>query len=317
MSLFTSSAELRPYIPVDASFGFELIQTHLEAAAEQKLLPYVGQAEYDRLMAGTYTELHKPLVNQAKRIVANYGYLLYSPFAPVRIDEGGVSEKEGSARVSTLDGIRQACLDAGHRGIEALLRYLASNANQTTFTDWKASSAYTTFTDFFIQDAAELQTYVNIRGSYRVFLALRPAMRRVSDLYLKPALTPGLYAALKEDPTTTAHKTLLDEYVRPALAHLALGHGLSEMATILGSYDTALIFDNTASGPSSQYRAVEADRLREWKTELLATADVYLDTLREYLVKNITSYPAYAAASAIPVQATLTNAADAAIVGLM
>ncbi len=289
MSLLTSTDELVPLLPVDVAFTFDLIKDHLETAAEDVIIPLITQQVYDKIVAGEYGEEHERLIMNVKRAVANLGYLNYAPWATVRIEDGGVSEKENAARIDTLDSIRLWCMTTAGRAIEKILEYL--EMYEADFPEWKESSSYTIYSELPIRTAMQFQKYANIKGSRQTFLALGPAMRRVISFHLKPALGNDLYEELLTS-TSAAIKHLNEEYVRPALAHYGIFYGLDEMALTLDDRGI-LQFNNTSSGKMRTYLAAQQQAVDTLKSNMGKLGETYLGMMVSFLNANASQYPSY------------------------
>ncbi len=290
MPLLTNTDELVPLLPVDVAFTFDLIKDHLETAAEDVIIPLITQEVYDKIVAGDYDEHHERLVMNVKRAVANLGYLNYAPWATVRIEDGGVSEKENAARIDTLDNIRLWCMTTAGRAIEKILEYL--ELYEDDFPNWKDSSSYTVYSELPIRTAVQFQKYVNIKGSRQTFLALGPAMRRVVSFHLKPALGSAFYEEILSNVTSTSIKRLNEDYVRPILAHYGIFYGLDEMALTLDDRGI-LQFNNTSSGKMQTYLAAQQQAVDTLKSNMGKLGETYLGMMLSFLAANASDYPLY------------------------
>ena len=128
---------------------------------------------------------------------------------------------------------------------------------------------------------------------------ITPAIIIAQDLDLKPLLGSDMVDKLKNDitafvnnatPIPALYKTLLEDYVQPALVHFTLARCTP---TFKFKYASKGIMIKTSEN-SQQAESIDIAKLSdEWKN----TAQEYAKYMKDYLNWNAASYPEYGAIS--------------------
>lgn len=134
-----------------------------------------------------------------------------------------------------------------------------------------------------------LKSYTSIHTSVSP-TDLSPFIRQAQDLYLQQYLGSTFYNQLNNqiinNAVSTVNRTILDNYIAPALCNLAMCDALPFL-----NYK---IFNKSVLRPGSE-SATSADlsEIKFLQQEVRSVAENYIKLLQLYLKNNISLYPAY------------------------
>lgn len=145
------------------------------------------------------------------------------------------------------------------------------------------ATQYFLINELFLKENSPIPLHVDMKY-------LKNAIVVSQDLRIRPVLgkqlIDELYTQSTTNTLTSVNKTLLDEYVQPALlwysiyeADLALGVKTSPAGIINNVGDT--------------FATAEYNAIKDRRKEYLGRAEEYLEILRHYLCENYTLFPTY------------------------
>lgn len=134
-----------------------------------------------------------------------------------------------------------------------------------------------------------LKSYTSIHSSVSP-TDLAPFVRQAQDLYLQGYLGSTFYnqlnAQIINDNVSAVNRTILDNYLAPALCNLAMHDALPFL-----SYK---IFNKSILRPGSESASnIDLQELKFLQAEVKSVAENYIKLLQLYLKNNISLYPAY------------------------
>lgn len=224
MTFFTDLADFRKYCSVNTGFELSLVENDFTNAFYRFVLPYLSQAQYDASKTNA-NALHVELMRHVKSAIANLGMMLYFPVLKVNITTAGIQSgvpREKQLNQADKDDLFRHLQDTGFQAIEQMLLFLETN--KATFTPWAPVS--TELNKVFLRNATEFNNFLNINSSRRFFLTMSWSIDNIEQNIIEPLLPDNLYSnlhtALAANTLSAIHQKLLNGYVRPALAHLAM-----------------------------------------------------------------------------------------------
>lgn len=287
-------SDLQRFSRSNSSIKIEDIQATIDTAIEQYLVPFLSQEFTDSILDGTQTDTK--VIRMFKDSAINFALYLYAQDAAISFGSQGAYEfsntEKGQGKVSQANLVRyeQNKLKTGHLKLEQLLKYVEK---ATTFALWNtnASGAYK---EFLIKSVDDFQKHVNIRDSRVVFLACRPGMRLATYTNIIPVVSETLYNNLFAAPATLKYKILIDRFLTPALANLAMAYCIYDIAAMIGLFDTISVFDNTNTTElAKKYKTAPETLLDKIKTDKIAIAQTYLDNCQAYILSKPEDYTEY------------------------
>lgn len=306
---FLSTEEIKEHVAVNTTFDWEDIRPQLSQGLSQHIMPAIGRTFTAQLLGayethsqgqGDATEAELLAIAKIQAALAPYAVYLWVPIGYVQQSAMGIqeasSEHSSPARQWVTYDLRKALLDQADVALEDLLAFLEENADD--YPGWKNSDSYTRLSAGFISSATELSEEVNVSGSRRLFLMLKPYLRRTQKLYIKPVLGNMLYQHLLDtklnDQLADEEILLLDE-IKTSLAHLTLAKAIPELSLEIGEEGIKLA---SASNGLQQRNSPSGSRgdttlLSAHQQSLQQDGEALLDSLKEFLFTHEEDYPMF------------------------
>lgn len=304
MSLELTKEQIQQYLPVSNTFVPDSFKKYIRSAERAYMHKYLSKAEYERVIAEDPTT--DDVADQVIRATICLAYYKFVPFNAVNLTNAGItqvrSETQISAKQEAIEDLRLACYNEGFEELESAL--LAFEAAPSTYNLWAASDAATTSKALIFRNATDYSKYVNIRELRRVFVTLLPSIRTVQNSVIRQVLGKAFLQDLLE--TVSAENTILiNTYLKPALAHLAMADAIPNLAVQLGDYDMMLLFDNTgANRQSKSGKAMDAKMLDYLVQSYRRKGEDLLNYMCEFLMDNLIDYDLYTPPTPVDLEIT-------------
>jgi hypothetical protein len=225
MAFFTTTEQVREYLPsLTVAVGFEQLAGFIRQARDRYLLELLGSTFLEEQEAAPAAAL----LPKVRQVLASYAYALYVPFGTVLHTSTGIQQHAGadkkSAAPAAVATLLTSSMADGEAAADALLEFLENHRDD--YPTWRDSLACTAYFDEYIATATEFNRHVFIDRSRKRFRELVPSMRRADRQAMRPLI--GLQfeleikGQLKTNSLTAANQRLLDDYIRPAVASLAI-----------------------------------------------------------------------------------------------
>jgi hypothetical protein len=301
--IFKDIDAVRGFVTVNLNTKIELLNPHLRSATQRHLQPLLGSVELGNLIsaynAATLTPAQNLLLPYAQQVAAQYMMLLALPTMTVHFSSMGVQEVRG--KDGTTDGLRQwtyfenkgALEEAADIAAEELLAFLDASP-ATAYPDWEASTAFTRARQLFLNSATELAEYIDVRGSHRAYLALRPIVKNfVERQSILPWICQAQFDALKAQilagSLTSENKALLSR-IRPVVAYNALLKLSNQVSVWLGADGLRMpSTGNYAHGTPT--KDADPELRAAFRKEMQSMADASTTALQQFILDNIADYP--------------------------
>lgn len=306
MALFKTIADIQKYLSIDTNSKYEQILPYIKQAESQILIPALSKAEYDSLHSAyqavsdetTLTTAQKNLLDKCRLVVAPFGLMFWTPIGQLRIDANGIrivnTDTHKTAFQWQIEDAKKALADMGYQAVEDLLVFLEEN--KATYTSWAASANYAELNKLVISSATEFEKYFPINNSRRTFIALKSAIKKAEDFYMKSYLGEDLFDEVKgelEDNDLSADNEALMPYLRPAIAHMAVQMGITEH--MLAITPEGVITPVSFAQQLKAFMPADVAKLDALKNRAEQHGLKYLTDLKNYLNKNAsaTKYAVY------------------------
>lgn len=190
--------------------------------------------EVTTLLAPGSTDVRSELLRLVQCAAANLAMVHYLPLAQVQISDAGISLLVAKTafqwQVNDLKGMLMA---TGYNALEEVLRYLEEHREASELAAWATSPAAAASRRHFLATATQFSEHYGIADSRLTYLALLPTIRKMEAFQLEPVLGTGYYQQLKAELLTGTlsddSRLVLEEYLRPALAHLVAAKAVPEV----------------------------------------------------------------------------------------
>jgi hypothetical protein len=292
IKIFNTPADLKAYIPINLGFPLADLESDIDAALRQHILPLLSRGQFDDSKAST-NATHIELMSIVKQAAANLAMFSYLPQGKVEMKGNSISyvvDKNRQASAEDKRELSDSFLKKGHAAVSDMIQFLEEN--QSVFTIWAASENYTIYADSYIRTAAEFKIIPD--NNRHVFLRLKPHIE-TAEFELNQNLPTNIKEKLKSRDfgTNAATKAiwndLLKNYIQVIVRSHALAAGILDMSIVIDVYGTITTFNNTLSSQTKAY-AVAADKKIEKRIEQLRLEGSNRQMLlNQFLIDNATA----------------------------
>ena len=190
-----------------------------------------------------------------------------------------------------VQNLKEIWLRRAHKAMDDLLEYLDSNRN--LYIAYLPEDP-----DLFIRNTAEFNQQVDIRGSRRVFAALKPIMRSIEKKYLRPTLSDSLFdevkGQIKSGQQLSISNNELMPFIQCAVAHLTIARALQEISIDILDWGIFENAQNTFESIASKASA-NSDKISVMVSANQTDGEAELKALQEFLDSKASPdiYPLY------------------------
>lgn len=287
MKLFQDTDDLQDFLPVNQGFTLANLQDDLEDSFNHFILSRVGIEQITASLAAT-ENVHKELIRLVKRANANLGFMLHFAQAKVTVSDSGITyagkqEDHRQASEKDKEDLYRTIRAKGFQALQDMLVYLYSNLE--TFTHWAESDGYTDFNNLLIRTAKEFKI---IKGSYLVFLELYEYIEAIEieviQQQVNSEVLSGVRTGLKTADLSVIQNQLLNQYLRPTIAYLAMARAVSANAIARDSAGSLTIYNDNFSEKAS----VTLEKNNRWHADLLEAGNNCLSLMTGFIENNLT-----------------------------
>lgn len=262
------NVQLQQIVPVSAALSDEQIVPSLDSAVELFILPVLGEATLNALIAcvASPTDTQLRALRLLRRAVVNLALWYNFHELNVHITDQGFQRQEsesfkGVYRYQEIE-LRQSFKNKGFNSIDALIVYL--NAHLTTFTTWSSAPGYVERDKALVKGPDEIGDFSMINGSYLVYLTLLPQFAVQLDTVVEPAIgtkaVEFLRAYLNGDFDGDTTKAALGEKLRLAVVKVVVLGALANHVRNIGEITDRGLYYRAIAANTSQVESVDAAR---------------------------------------------------------
>jgi hypothetical protein len=336
MSLILTIEKYREYVVVNKnSFSLASIQPDMRLVEQDRIKPLVGAAFYYQLAGkvktnADLTEPEQDVLELLRQAVATLAMVSYLPMGQLQISDLGVTvntngDKQKQPYQWQINQLRSNLQAKGYNALEKALNLLDEHSEAPEFEAWTTSAAATAAHKFFLNTAVAFSEHYNIGGSRLTYLALMPTLRKMERFSIEPVLGEAYYLELKAQvvsrDVSADNLHVLEQYVRPALAHLTVAKAVPEIGLTLNGDALGLnvhrVEETNAQDPDASLEGLLSLKVEQ----AMGDALVFLERLKKYLNANAsaTRFATYFASrqyqSPTAPRATVRTAPEGAVYG--
>ena len=314
------------YPAINRNMAWPTLEPYVKQAEECYIAPWISDAFYQEIEL-CYLDLpktevialcnptgfHKTKIDSipAKDLVVYYlriasaYYTIYTsmPHLNMRFGDAGLLETNPDdatpVRQWVYKDARWNALMTGYKYLDKAIALMESEIadGSVEYEKYRNSTAYSVSKELLIPNADTMDGFVNIKGSRRAYIGLRPYIRKAEKLYLKPLLREQ-FDEIKTQHTagtlTTENAALL-AYMQPLLAEYTIIEATPEI-NLVNQGDGWKVLDTTDGMTSSKDSYKEA--IQHLINKAASNADYFKAELEGFLYENITDYPTFEASDA-------------------
>lgn len=201
--MFKDTADFQQYLPVTNAFTVEVAMPHINKALRSNIIPHISQAEYNSLLAeynaNTLADNRLAAWKLLQEAAANLIFYYYLPFMDTQASDGGIFRIETDTRKSLYkyqkQELKEVTMQNSIDALDAALEFMETN--KADFPAWTASTSYTVFNGYFLQNSTQFSQYVPINNSRVLFIHISPLVKEMESRLLEPILGIPLYEEMK------------------------------------------------------------------------------------------------------------------------
>ncbi|MBC8053744.1 MAG: hypothetical protein H7Y13_11835 [Sphingobacteriaceae bacterium] len=301
--------EVQNYVAVNATSSIDTLLPYMRLAERNYLEPVLGFA-FLASLEETYTNAEKDVeaivddktktvVKYCQEIISNLSILHALPILSVQIGVNGIqvvkNDNMAPASQWRTNQVFDSLGDIGHKTIDSLLAYLELEKGH--FAAWAADPVYQSYQKYFIRSAVDFSDHYNINGSRFLFHLIQYCMSRVETFEIKKAVGSALFDKLKlDDKAGTINgklKTLLNDYLKPAIALFTIAKALQERLIDISSGTLKIKFSGTTEN-MDETRAPQLAELNQVMDSLTKDARNWIADGQEFIKDNPADFEAFA-----------------------
>lgn len=328
------------YPAINTNMAWKSLEPFAYQAEQCYIVPFISEAyyqelslEYSKLPIAEVQQLCTPtnsanfiqtipvadLVFYYLRCASAY-YTIYDalPHMNLSIGDAGVTEKTPDqtmpVRQWTYKNTRWDAYMKAYKMLDRAIQLMESEIEKdaNAFIKYSSSEAYSVSKQLLLPNATVLSEYINIRGSRRAYIGLRPYIAKSERLYLRPLLGTDFYTELKSQHTAgtlTAENTAILPYVRAFLAECATIESVPEV-NLYNAGDGWRILE-TMDGITAS-KAVQDRSLQHLITKAEENRDYHRAELEGFLYTNLDDYATFKADEVANKESTTNQEEDQA-----
>jgi len=237
MPLFQTIDELKLYVPVDGNLSPATFLPSMQQAEDDFIIEVLGPTQYNDLLtayeASSLSGIQSQLLDAVRKAEAKLGMYLLFPILSVRIGDSGILTAGGvdqqRAMQWQVDDTRNQLLFDGYQALDNLYTFLFNNKG--LFPDWTSSTAFSLFTQYFINQVSDFQRNVSIDNSNWIFRKMVPIMENIEIDEIYNSIGQPFFDYLKGQisaGTLAGDDLIAVQMIRKAIALLTYGRALIE-----------------------------------------------------------------------------------------
>lgn len=292
-------AQAKNYVAVSTAMNGQTFSGFLKKAIQKYIYATINR-EFYVYVDGHVGDYPEDLIDMIRRSVFNLAFSSYAAVGNLQLSNVGFTEAETStqkpARLELIAAFRNETFDTGIKELDEILFFIETQLliqqEAGKYSLFSASVENAKLSELLIATATEFSGYYPINESRVVFNALRQDLKSLEKSKIKALLHDDLYELVVANEDENA-VFLNENYIKPALAHLAIARGVQKLTAILGLHGTIAIFDNTGNNYARTYKTAPMDILKSYKEAAAEQGEQYLTEMLEYVKANPDLFESY------------------------
>ncbi len=297
--LVKTIAEVQEYIRVGNGLDIKTLLPALNEVEMQDLVFYLGNDLLAEIIAQKNINTYSPRIAKiAPYVIAAHACLAVwkaGPEIEILVSDNGMLRQETTTEKTAFGGQVKRFRDvAADRGFKAVDQFLAILEKYTQdYPEWLESGYYEQKKGLLIRSAMEFEAAgESLNGSALTFQSLRTIIRDIQEQTIKQVLPDAFFqeilTGLDEDDLSEDNKFILNNYLAPAIAKLALEEALTTLPVeISHSGVNVNQLELVSDARTSKTPPLALIEKKAWG--LRGRGQFYLSNMKEYLNTHATS----------------------------
>lgn len=285
---------------VNSDLVFSAIQSFVDDAENNHIIPAIGSAFYDVLRGDGLSEKQARALKLLQKATANFAIHYYVAFGSVQISEQGIMVKKDNTNLPASDKkvyqLRMQSRADGYKALESAINYLEDN--RADFAQYISSTAHQNNRALYTNTTAEFSAGYELHDNAEVFYRLRGTIKTVEeneiDTLLGSTLSTALRQAILDNSTTSAHIKLIAKIAK-ASAMLTIAEAIPYR--LINITPDGLVTATLKGNNENVETSTEGDmkRLQAVMNKALERGQSELAKLTKFLNDNAADYDGYTA----------------------
>lgn len=306
--LFKSTYEIKERLSsIDLNSDFANKKSDI-AFAERKYIKHILGAEYaallndysdnatvseDEINYSSMSAKYQSLLVLVQEALAHFTYAKWSHGGHVAISDHGInnraSETEKPVFQWQLKDLRDNYyLKHAFEALDHTLDFLETN--KATYALWAADTvAYTINKQYFINSIDQFEKFYSLNNSRRAFKSLYSVMYNVEEFTIADNISEDLYntikAAIADASLSGDNKTLVEKYIRPAVAYLTIAQAADQHAAQV-TEEGIFLFEFASGEGNNKTELYNQEALRKVRVNAENNGNAWIKKMRTYLDNN-------------------------------
>lgn len=305
--LFTTSAELKDFLPMTAGEIIEQVLQFIGDAERKFIVPVVGQATFDAIAetynngAGTLETADDDLLRELRKPLAAFAMLLYIPHGQTLISPSGIrianTDTHKTAFKWQIDQLMDEYLELASNRKEELIKWLFSN--KASYTTYAASDEFKSNHQSLVNYASDFEKTHPIKSSRATLDTIFPALRDIETLQVKEAISENYFNELITKiraSSLNADDKIILPWLQSAICKLAVAEAIKRNIARIIAGGVVTFSQNSGNRDGQNMSVPSSDND---KSALIRTCELwgnaYINKTRDYLNANAGSgvYPTF------------------------
>jgi len=322
MALITTIDELKKYIALEDNVNIKTLQPFIDEAELLYIVDLLGSAFYTEFLAAYNASIatssptplsddNKALLPYIQRCLANYMMLQAIPQLATTVGDMGIRQYNGENSSAAPQWQQEKVLfnyiKSGDLHAEKLLEYLEANATSSKYATWFNSTANTKNAGYLVRSAIIATKFIDISQSRRIFLKLRQKFQELETRYAAKWVGDAQYTEFQNQikaGTVTAENQKLIDRITAIICKMGLHIQLPFIRISIQS-DGLWLYSEAAMTLRDRWFMAEHEQIEDLRCALKDGELGYVkdqESLRQFILGNIDTYPLIKATSIYTVQ---------------
>ncbi len=266
---------------------FASIEPDIEAAINEHLRPWVGDALTDQMIAAhpTSTAPLSILIKKAQATVAPLALAVATLTKNIRFSNAGLVRPENVPFRYQENNYRDEMLMRGYEALELLLKYL--DANASSFTNWDKKDKHRSL---FLKYASDFRDASSHRLSRFTFEHLRPIVDEVEFFAIEKLLPKLFFSRLKTGASLTPKEKEAIRLIQKVVANFTIEEAVRRNRVQVNGGNIFTV-ERTREQGADTLLVPEFSNLERVATFQNLAADRNVTRLKDYFYANISDFP--------------------------
>lgn len=271
-----------------------------EVAEQRYLLPLIGDAMYDKLVAiaadNGASDQDRDLLKKARAVIAPLAYLVELPLIHTQLTDAGLRVVETNNMVAAhrweFNKVEEFLTESGAFAIETLLKFLFKN--KADYAEWTSSDEYSELNELIFDTATDFDKCFKTASPFRIFWDFKPLIKEVQDLYINPLIGEDFFIELRDNEAPSTEEKKAIDLIKNAVAQYTIVKAVEKYSVKITTKGFSILLAaansdsvNAGDDPAASSRTgASTQALSLLYDSCQNTGDAYALKLKEYLNQN-------------------------------